>query len=416
MRGARHRGMSRPCDPGGRATAISSRGPASRPQRPGGMAAAARGRVLCLFDVDGTLTPARQKIEPEVDAFLRELRKRVHIGVVGGSDYAKIAEQLGEGDEVIDKFDYVFAENGTVQYKNGQLVSKQAIQDHLGEELLQDLINFCLNYMALLKLPKKRGTFIEFRNGMLNISPIGRSCTPEERIEFSELDKKERIREKFVAALQREFAGKGLRFSRGGMISFDVFPEGWDKRYCLNVLDDERFDTIHFFGNETTPGGNDYEIYDDPRTVGHSVQSPQDTVQRCRKIFFPERANDSCIVVCAHNDDTSQTWCSKGSPTGRCHLRSSPGYTDLMSVDLENVGGFCKLSPSVLQESYPIPAAGLKREVFQLATATHARHHHSPQARDTGDFRPRAGLPHCHGQSSWWPLALLLGHRSRDTA
>uniref|UniRef100_A0A803VKC3 Phosphomannomutase n=1 Tax=Ficedula albicollis TaxID=59894 RepID=A0A803VKC3_FICAL len=43
--------------------------------------------------------------------------------------------------------------------------------------------------MALLKLPKKRGTFIEFRNGMLNISPIGRSCTPEERIEFSELDK-----------------------------------------------------------------------------------------------------------------------------------------------------------------------------------------------------------------------------------
>nr|XP_028602018.1 phosphomannomutase 1 [Podarcis muralis] len=252
-----------------------------------------RERILCLFDVDGTLTPPRQKIKPEVDEFLQELRTRVLIGVVGGSDYSKIAEQLGEGDEVIDKFDYVFAENGTVQYKNGQLVSKQAIQNHLGEELLQDLINFCLNYMALLKLPKKRGTFIEFRNGMLNISPIGRSCTLEERIEFSELDKKERIREKFVAALQREFAGKGLRFSRGGMISFDVFPEGWDKRYCLDILEDERFDTIHFFGNETSPGGNDYEIYDDPRTVGHSIQSPQDTVRRCQEIFFPETVNES---------------------------------------------------------------------------------------------------------------------------
>lgn len=32
----------------------------------------------------------------------------------------------------------------------------QTIQNHLGEELLQDLINFCLRYMALLKLPKKR--------------------------------------------------------------------------------------------------------------------------------------------------------------------------------------------------------------------------------------------------------------------
>uniref|UniRef100_A0A4X1W4L6 Phosphomannomutase n=1 Tax=Sus scrofa TaxID=9823 RepID=A0A4X1W4L6_PIG len=138
-----------------------------------------------------------------------------------------------------------------------------------------------------------RGTFIEFRNGMLNISPIGRSCTLEERIEFSELDKKEKIREKFVEALKTEFAGKGLRFSRGGMISFDVFPEGWDKRYCLDCLDQDCFDTIHFFGNETSPGGNDFEIYTDPRTVGHSVVSPQDTVQRCREIFFPETAHEA---------------------------------------------------------------------------------------------------------------------------
>lgn len=40
-----------------------------------------------------------QKIDPEVAAFLQKLRSRVQIGVVGGSDYSKIAEQLGEGDE-----------------------------------------------------------------------------------------------------------------------------------------------------------------------------------------------------------------------------------------------------------------------------------------------------------------------------
>jgi len=32
----------------------------------------------------------------------------------------------------------------------------QSIQAHMGEELLQDFINFCLNYMAKIKLPKKR--------------------------------------------------------------------------------------------------------------------------------------------------------------------------------------------------------------------------------------------------------------------
>uniref|UniRef100_G3SQD9 Phosphomannomutase n=1 Tax=Loxodonta africana TaxID=9785 RepID=G3SQD9_LOXAF len=251
-------------------------------------------RVLCLFDVDGTLTPARQKIDPEVAAFLQKLRSRVQIGVVGGSDYSKIAEQLGEGDEDLLKNDRVLTpENTGVPVRPGLTLFPSPSQNHLGEELLQDLINFCLSYMALLRLPKKRGTFIEFRNGMLNVSPIGRSCTLEERIEFSELDKKEKIREKFVEALKTEFAGKGLRFSRGGMISFDVFPEGWDKRYCLDSLDQDSFDTIHFFGNETTPGGNDFEIFADPRTVGHSVVSPQDTVQRCREIFFPETAHEA---------------------------------------------------------------------------------------------------------------------------
>ncbi|KAM9843738.1 phosphomannomutase 1 isoform 2-T2 [Aulostomus maculatus] len=232
--------------------------------------------ILCLFDVDGTLTAPREKIDPQLDEFFQTLRRKVKIGIVGGSDYCKIAEQLGEGDDVIHKFDYVFAENGTVQYKDGKLLSKHAIQNQIGEELLQDLINFCLSYMGLIKLPKKRGTFIEFRNGMLNISPIGRSCTLEERIEFSEIDKREKIREKFVAALKEEFAGKGLRFTR----------EGWDKRLCLELLEREGLDAIYFFGNETSAGGNDYEIFNDPRTIGFTVYSPADTARLCRELFF----------------------------------------------------------------------------------------------------------------------------------
>uniref|UniRef100_A0A8C9T4N9 Phosphomannomutase n=1 Tax=Scleropages formosus TaxID=113540 RepID=A0A8C9T4N9_SCLFO len=241
-------------------------------------------KTLCLFDVDGTLTAARQRVTPEMEEFLAQLRHKVRVGVVGGSDYSKIKEQLG--DDVLDKVDYVFAENGLVAYKQGQLLSVQNIQAYLGEELLQDLINFCLNYMAKIQLPKKRGTFIEFRNGMLNISPVGRSCSQEERIEFFELDKREHIREKFVAVLQKEFAGKGLTFSIGGQISFDVFPEGWDKRYCLGIVQKDLYDTIHFFGDKTKPGGNDYEIYSDPRTIGHEVTSPEETKCICEELFF----------------------------------------------------------------------------------------------------------------------------------
>lgn len=40
-----------------------------------------------------------QKIDPQLDEFFQALRRKVKIGIVGGSDYSKIAEQLGEGDD-----------------------------------------------------------------------------------------------------------------------------------------------------------------------------------------------------------------------------------------------------------------------------------------------------------------------------
>lgn len=45
------------------------------------------------------------------------------------------------------------------------------------------------------------------------------------------------------------------------------------------------YTTIHFFGDKTSPGGNDYEIYTDPRTIGHSVVGPDDTLAQVKKLF-----------------------------------------------------------------------------------------------------------------------------------
>lgn len=95
---------------------------------------------------------------------------------------------------VIHAYDYVFAENGLVAYKAGELLAKQSLKAHLGEAKLQAFINFVLHYVADLDIPIKRGTFVEFRNGMLNVSPIGRNCSQEERDEFEKYDEKAGIR------------------------------------------------------------------------------------------------------------------------------------------------------------------------------------------------------------------------------
>ncbi|KAF9817628.1 hypothetical protein SFRURICE_014767 [Spodoptera frugiperda] len=242
-----------------------------------------RKSVLYLFDVDGTLTKPRQVITEELKKFLlNDVKSRVSVGLVSGSDYVKIAEQM-DGPEVAAKFDYVFCENGVVHYRNGKLISSESILSHLGEKLLQRVINFSLAYMSKLELPAKRGNFVEFRSSMINICPVGRSCSQAERDEFVKYDSIHSIRQKFVDALKTEFEDSGLTFALGGQISVDVFPTGWDKTYCLNHVADQHFEQIHFFGDKTMAGGNDYEIYHDPRTIGHKVTSPDDTKEQVVK-------------------------------------------------------------------------------------------------------------------------------------
>lgn len=89
---------------------------------------------------------------------------------------------------------------------------------------------------------------------------------------------------------------------------------GWDKTYSLNHIAAEGFEEIHFFGDkaslkppsscrfkrrelttysscrrQTYKGGNDYEIFSDDRTIGHTVTSPEDTARILKELFFTKK-------------------------------------------------------------------------------------------------------------------------------
>ncbi|XP_043280807.1 phosphomannomutase 2 [Venturia canescens] len=238
-------------------------------------------KIICLFDVDGTLTMPQQEIELDVEKAIFDIAKKegFDLGVVGGSDIEKIKRQLG-GNKVFQKYKYVFAENGLIAYKDGKQLASDSIQSFIGDDALQDFIDYCLTYIANLKLPFKRGTFIEFRTGMLNISPVGRNCSQDERMQFYEYDKEHHIRQKFINALKKQFPELALTYSIGGQISFDVFPIGWNKTYCLRHVDE--YDEIHFFGDKTAEGGNDYEIYESDLTIGHRVTGPDSLLKELK--------------------------------------------------------------------------------------------------------------------------------------
>jgi len=145
------------------------------------------GKPVALFDLDGTLTQARKPIDGKMLEVLKRLRKVALVGIVSGSDEPKVNWQLGGmHDEVCD---FLFYENGLVAYSNGKLLGSQSISEYLGEFKLKQLVNFVLRYFSDLDIPKKRGTFIEYRTGLINFCPIGRNCSYEERLEFAEYDK-----------------------------------------------------------------------------------------------------------------------------------------------------------------------------------------------------------------------------------
>ena len=217
----------------------------------------------------------------------------LHIGFVGGSDLDKQKEQLKEENFYI--FDWRFSENGLIGYKNDKCIHERSFIDALSESHFKQLINICLYVLSTLDCPVKRGTFIENRTGMINVSPIGRSCNQKERIEFEKYDNKNKIRENMILKIKEKWNNylisnnikdlPEIQFSIGGQISVDIFPSGWDKTYCLQFVED-KYDEIHFFGDKTNKGGNDYEIFTDSRVIGHKVEKYNDTIEILNKEFM----------------------------------------------------------------------------------------------------------------------------------
>jgi len=241
-------------------------------------------KILLLFDIDGTLTLPRIKISDDMIEMLHKIYDDdfIDMGFVGGSDFNKQLEQIGNDN--MDLFLWKFSENGLTTYYENNLIHEKKIIDFLGENNYKRLVNVCLRVISETDIPIKRGNFIELRNGMINISPIGRSCSQEERDNFYLYDIKNKVRENIIKLISEELFDLDLQYSIGGQISIDIFPKGWDKTYCLQFIED-KYEEIYFYGDKTDTGGNDYELYNDSRVIGFHVNKYTDTIKLLKKFL-----------------------------------------------------------------------------------------------------------------------------------
>jgi phosphomannomutase len=84
-----------------------------------------------------------QKVKPEMLQLLSELRHKVVIGYVGGSDLTKQQEQLGTAEvPVTSLFDFCFPENGLAAYRMGEKLQGTSFIEWIGEEKYKELVKW----------------------------------------------------------------------------------------------------------------------------------------------------------------------------------------------------------------------------------------------------------------------------------
>lgn len=201
-----------------------------------------------IFDVDGTLTPSRQTIDPEFKEFFKNFIRSNKVWLVTGSDYAKTVEQLGA--DICESVVTVYNCSGNDVYFKGKRVNAKVFQ---APTELYDLMQ---GWLQGSSFPLRTGNHIEERMGTINFSIVGRNCTLDERKLYIKHDEANRERETIALQINTEFPN--VTATVGGETGIDIYRKGCDKS---QILDDfNKDDKIFFFGDKLEPGGNDWPL------------------------------------------------------------------------------------------------------------------------------------------------------------
>lgn len=202
-----------------------------------------------VFDVDGTLTPSRKKIDEDFAEFFLDFCNKNLVYLVTGSDKPKTVEQIGEdifnsvqmsfncaGNEVWDK--------STLVYSSDWKPNKE-VTDYL--ELL----------LSESQFPERAGNHIEYRKGMVNFSIVGRKCTNEQRENYKIWDTQSQERVYLSEKIRSKFPHIDVYI--GGETGLDIFEKGKGKSQAIKMIRSSSLDVLYYFGDQVFPGGNDFE-------------------------------------------------------------------------------------------------------------------------------------------------------------
>lgn len=201
-----------------------------------------------IFDVDGTLTPSRRRINTPFGIFFLDFCKRNNVYLVTGSDRKKTIEQVGI--DIYNAAKRVYNCSGSDVYEGNENVytSKWDIPAEAKKWLMTEC--------RISDFPLRTGLHIEKRPGMVNFSVVGRNATLGERKMYFKYDSKTGERNRIAKEFKRVFPT--IEAVVGGETGIDIFPLGNDKSQIVDDFDPT--DVLYFYGDRMDKSGNDYPL------------------------------------------------------------------------------------------------------------------------------------------------------------
>ena len=240
-------------------------------------------KICYIFDVDGTLTIPRVRMDPSFANELVAWAKNRQLFIATGSDFDKTKQQVPK--KVLSCFQNIFCCMGNeTRDSKGSIIEKSEfiLPDDLDIELQEILKNS--------SYPNRTGNHIEFRTGMINFSIVGRNANAEERSHYNKWDNINGERLEIAEAINKNYPT--LNASVGGSISIDIIEEGKDKGQVINYIENAGATKIVFVGDKCFPGGNDFGIIrelkkSDLAFEWYQVGNPKETLAllRTNKVF-----------------------------------------------------------------------------------------------------------------------------------
>jgi hypothetical protein len=219
---------------------------------------------IIIFDLDGTLTVSKQRLDDEMVEMLAKLLRKTKVAITSGGKWGQFLKQVVEPLEKYRKLFgnlYIFPTCGGAfyWYKDKEW---QPVYEHLlsSEQEKKIMAAFEKTFEEIgFEQPKKiYGEQIEKRGTQITFSALGQLAPVSEKVKWDpDLSK----RKKIVAVLERLLPEFQIAF--GGMTSIDINLKGINKAYALQQIEKLfgiKISEMLYVGDKLEPGGNDYVV------------------------------------------------------------------------------------------------------------------------------------------------------------